>query len=128
MTSSYLEEWKTHKTTGNPPKGLFACGSCTSPSGDLYTYGGNDGYGQCGGLYKLSALKWTQISAECDPKGPMKKGNCGMKYFKEDKIAVIGGLGVPHGPLQPGASFVENLVFGWTNEIHVFDAKKCKYY
>ena len=124
----YLEKWKALKTTGSPPKGLFACGSCVSPSGDLYAYGGCDGLDRCGGLYKLSSLKWSQISAESDPKGPMKKSNCGMIYFKENKIAVIGGLGVPRGPLQPGASFVETIGIhiGWTNEIHVFDTKKCK--
>lgn len=130
VLDQYLEEWKALKTTGNPPKGLCFCGSCVSPSGDLYVYGGYDGTHFRGGLYKLSSLKWTQISAESDPNGPMKKGYCGMVHFGSDKVAIIGGYGLPHSPLQPGASFVMNkgvtVGYGWTNEIHVFDTNECE--
>ena len=102
-----------------------------SPNGDLYVYGGHDVSQFCGGLYKLSSLKWSQISAESDPLGPMKKSNCGMVCISSDKIAVIGGFGLSHGPLQPGASFTKDKRSadgrGWTNEIHVFDTKESEY-
>ena len=126
----YLEEWKALKTTGSPPKGLYAGGCCVSPSGDLYTYGGHDGSKWHGGLYKLSSLKWSQISADSDPNGPMRKAGCGMVFFYKSKLAIIGGYGLPHGPPQPGASFVKDKGYTngtvWTNEIHVIDTLECK--
>ena len=126
----YLEEWKALKTTGNPPKGLYAGGCCVSPSDDMYTYGGFDGPDRRGGLYKLSSLKWSQLSAESDPNGPMRKYGCGMVFFNKSKLAIIGGYGLPHGPPQPGASFVKDRGStdgsGWTNEIHVIDTLQCK--
>ena len=125
-----LEEWKALKTTGNPPKGLCDGGCCVSPSGDLYTYGGRDGSDRRGGLYKLSSLKWSQLSAESDPNGPMRKAACGMVFFNNSKLAIIGGYGLPRGSPQPGASFVKNKRStsgrGWTNEIHVIDTIECK--
>ena len=126
----YLEEWKALNTTGNPPKGLYVGGCCVSPSGDLYTYGGDDGSNWRGGLYKLSSLKWSQLSAEFDPNGPMRKSGCGMVFFNKSKLAIIGGYGLPHGPPQPGASFVKDKRYTngnrWTNEIQIFDTLECK--
>ena len=127
----YIEEWKALKTTGSPPQGLSIGGCCVSPSGDLYTYGGHDGFDVRGGLYKLSSLKWNQLSAESDPNGPMRKAECGIASFNKSKLAVIGGYGLPHGPPQPGASFVKDKRFtygtGWTNEIQVFNTIECKW-
>ena len=60
----YLEQWRQLKTTGSPLKGLYAGGCCVSPNGDLYVYGGLDGFIDRGGLYKLSSLKWTELSGE----------------------------------------------------------------
>ena len=127
----YLEQWRALKTTGSPPKGLYAGGCCVSPSGDLYVYGGHDGSGRCGGLYKLTSLEWSQLSTESDTNGPMKKGNCRMVCFSnKKKVAVIGGHGIPLGPPQPGSSFIKDKHFtdgrGWTNEIHIFDTDECK--
>ena len=127
----YLEEWKALKTTGSPPKRLYAGGCCVSPSDDLYTYGGHDGSNWRGGLYKLSSLKWNQLSAESDPSGPMRKVDCRIVFFNKSKLAIIGGYGLPHGPPQPGASFVKNKRFtdgqGWTNEIRIVDTIECKW-
>ena len=97
-------------------------------------YGGLDGsYHRRGGLYKLSSLKWSQLSGESDMHGPMKKGGCGMFWFNKNKVAIIGGYGQPPASLQPGASFIKEkdkrfAAFGegWTDEVHVFDADKCK--
>ena len=131
----YLEQWRQLKTTGSPPKGLSNGGCCVSPSGDLYVYGGWDGSTRRGGLYKLSSssLKWSQLSGESDVNdGPTKKSGCGMVCFKENKVAVIGGLGPPPAPLQPGASFIKRrmssggIPHGRTNEIQIFDTDKCK--
>ena len=130
----YLEQWRALKTTGSPPKGLCAGGCCFSPSGDLYVYGGLDEFGCLSGLYKLTSLEWSQLSAESDTNCPMSKSGCGMVCFNNSKkIAIIGGNGPfpSSGPPQPGSSFIKNEHFtdgcGWTNEIHFFDAEECKY-
>ena len=120
----YLEQWKELKTTGSPPKGLYAGGYCVSPSGDLYVYGGHGGSVACGGLYKLSSLKWSQLSGESAVNGPMKKHCCRIACFNKKKVVVIGGYGPQPATLQPGASFIKDKRYsghGWTNEIHTFD-------
>ena len=126
----YLEQWRKLKTTGNPPKGLYNGGYCVSPNGDLYVYGGFDGSFARGGLYKLSSLKWTQLSGESDVKGPMKKYTSKIVCFNNKKVAVIGDYGPPPISLQPGASFTKDKRYtsgyGWTNEIHIFDTDACK--
>ena len=126
----YLEQWRQLKTTGSPPKGQYSGGCCVSPSGDLYVYGGWDGYTARGGLYKLSSLKWSQLSGESDTNGPMKKYSCRMVCFNKKKVAVIGGYGPPHASLQPGASFIEDKRYtygeGYTDEIHVLDTDECE--
>ena len=126
-----LEQWRALKTTGSSPKGLYAGGCCVSPSGDLYVYGGTDGSVYHGGLYKLTSLEWSQLSAESDLNCPIKKSHCRMVCFSnKKKVAIIGGYGLPHGPPQPGSSFIKDKHFtdgrGWTNEIHIFDTDECK--
>ena len=105
--------------------------SCVSPSGDLYVYRGHDGFTFHGGLYKLSYLKWNQLSGESDVNGPMKKNACGMVCFNKKEIAIIGGYGPPPASLQPGASFIKDKRYtsgqGWTNEVHIFDIDECKF-
>ena len=126
----YLEQWRQLQTTGCPPKGLTGGGCCVSPGGDLYVYGGSDGYKDRGGLYKLSSEKWSQLSGESDVNGPMKKAGCEMVCFNKKKVAVIGGYGPPPASLQPGASFIKDKRYsdgeGWTNEIHTFDTNECE--
>ena len=130
----YLEQWKQLKTTGSPPKGLFHGACCSTPNGDLYVYGGRDRSSHYGGLYKLAMssqeLEWSQLSAESDPNGPMRKFGCGMVCFDSKKLAVIGGRGIPHGPPQPGSTFIKIEGHtdgrGYTNEIHFYDIEECK--
>ena len=126
----YLEQWRQLKTTGSPPKGLYGGGCCVSPSGDLYMYGGTDGSSGRGGLYKLSSLKWSQLSGESDVNSPMKKTGCGMVCFNKNKVAVIGGYGPPPASLQPGASFIKDKRYTdgpwYTNEVNIFNIDECK--
>ena len=126
----YLEQWRQLKTTGSPPKGLYGGGCCVSPSGDLYVYGGSDGSTTRGGLYKLSSLKWTELSGESDVNGPMQKEGCRIICFNMNRLAVIGGYGPPSASLQPGATFIKNKHctsgHGWTNEIHIFETDECE--
>ena len=132
----YLEQWRVLKTTGSPPKGLFHGACCSTPNGDLYIYGGHDGSHYQNGLYRLKLatssqeLEWSQVSVESDPNGPMRKAGCGMVCFDNKKLAIIGGKGIPHGPPQPGSTFIKVEGYtggrGYTNEIHFFDTEQCK--
>lgn len=130
----YLEQWRVLKTTGSPPKGLYRGGYCFTQNGNLYLYGGRDGsHCRSDGLYKLPVnseqLEWSQLSV-ASANGPMQKVGCGMVCFGKDKLAIIGGCGIPHGSPQPGSKFIENLEYtdgrGYTNEIHFFDIENCK--
>ena len=94
-------------------------------------YGGHDGSGRCGGLYKLTSLEWSQLSTESDTNSPMIKDGCRIVCFSnKKKLAIIGGYGLPLGPPQPGSSFIKDKRYtggyGWTNEIHIFDTDKRK--
>ena len=127
----YSEAWTPLRTTGSPPKGLYEVGCCVSPSGQLYVYGGIDGSRYCGGLYMFSSLReWKQLSSESDAGSPSLKSSCGVAFFDEKKIAVIGGYGKPPDTLQPGALFKRDERYtsgnGRFNEIHVFDTEECK--
>ena len=129
----YFEQWRQLKTTGSPPKGLYNGGCCVSPSGDLYMYaGGIGGSASRGGLYKLSSLKWTQLSEESDVKSPGRKHACAIACFNTKRVAVIGGYGPPSASLQSEATFIKDKRYangeGWTNEVHIFDADECGFH
>ena len=127
---SNSESWIKLNTSGSYPEGLFD-GASTSTSTALYTYGGADGAGQKGSLYKLdiSTLRWTQLASGTGsgPDSPMAKIGCQMVIY-EDTLVLFGGYGAPLGPIQPGAVHVKNTGFpddrGWTNELHCFDLKR----
>ena len=132
----YLEQWRALMTTGSPPKGLYYGACCSTTNGDLYVYGGRDESDPCyhGRLYKLAMtaqeVEWSQLSVESDPNGPMRKAGCGMVCFDNKKLAVIGGCGTPHGPPQPGSTFIKSKIHhdgrGYTNEFHFYDIEQCK--
>ena len=46
----------------------------------------------------------------------------------DNKLFLLGGAGIPSGPIQPGSEFIldeyANDGSGWTNEIHSFDLTK----
>ena len=127
----YLEQWRQLKTTGSPPVGFYNGGCCVSPNGDLFAYaGGTGGSASCGGLYKLSFLKWSWLSMQSDAKSPGNKHACAIICFNKKKVAVIGGYGPPPASLQPGATFIKDKRYtngeGWTNEVHIFDTDQCE--
>ena len=73
----------------------------------------------------VKILTWSQLCPAGTAGGPMRKAMCGMVHFHRDKLAVIGGYGIPTGPTQPGSTFIKDTTCtdgrGWTNEIHVFN-------
>ena len=126
----HSEVWYQRDTGGTPHPGLtFA--ACTSFGNRLFIYGGSyDGsVSNVNGVLScldLTSLIWSQLSlAGGTAGGPMRKVTCGIVHFHHDKLAVIGGKGIPTGPTPPGSSFIKDtrvtVGYGWTNEIHVFD-------
>ena len=122
----YLETWKKHPTTGVPPPGLYH-GACTSLLDSLYWFGGQDDSSYYNSLHRLdtTTLEWRELQPLNQAEGPMNKFGCGMVSFFQDQLAVFGGHGIPTGPTQPGARFIENTNLtdgsGWSNELHVFN-------
>ena len=54
----------------------------------------------------------------------MRKIWCGMVSFLQDQLAIFGGYGIPTGPIQPGATFIQRRIgssIGLSNELQVFD-------
>ena len=121
----YLEVWTQLNTAGTPHPGLILPG-CASYGEHVYMYGGTsnkfEGFLSC---LNVKTLTWSQLSPAGTAGGPMKKAACGIVHFHHDKLAVIGGYGIPTGPTQPGSSFIKDTRFtdgrGWTNEAHVFN-------
>ena len=122
----YLEVWSRLNTTGPPHPGLVYA-ACASSGEHVYMYGGvKDGYDGVLSCLNVKTLTWSWLSPEGGTAGgPMRKAYSGMVHFNDDKLVVIGGVGFPTGPTQPGSSFIREIRFtdgrGWTNEIHMFD-------
>ena len=120
----YSKTWVQRKTTGTPPPGL-ANGACTSISNKLYTYSGYGGGDSqyTGTLSQLdtSTMEWKLLTSDI---GPMKKQGARMIAVNDEQLAVLGGVGIPTSPTQPGSSFVRDGSSdgrGWTNEFHIFN-------
>ena len=125
----FLEKWKTKRTTGLAHPGLYA-GACTTVAEAIYYFSGFDSHSASNALHCLNSatLEWTQVHSPPAHDRPMRKLGCGMTaYHKDDttSLAVFAGHGIPHGPTQPGATFIQNTDFtdgsGWTNEFHLFN-------
>ena len=120
----FLEFWDKNKFNGVLPPGLFL-GACAYAGHHVYLYGGTDGLGHQSSLHQLDTRSWTwkQLSSA----GPMRKGWCGM-VAHDSKLVLFGGYGIPSGPTQSGAEFIENSRYtdgrGWTNDVHIFDLKE----
>ena len=124
------EVWCQLGTGGTPHPGLSRA-ACTSFGNHVFIYGGyweNMSSSISGSLscLDLRTLTWSQLSlAGGTAGGPMRMAACGIVHFHRDKLAVIGGYGIPTGPTQPGSAFIRDTRLtdgrGWTNEIHVFD-------
>ena len=122
-----LEVWRQLNTAGTPHPGLLSA-ACVSDGENIFTYGGSSGKRFEGVLSRLNleTLTWSQLSPETAG-GPMRKDGCGL-IIVQDKLVLIGGYGIPTGPIQPQATFVRNTKFtdgrGWSNEIHEFNTSQ----
>ena len=125
----YLEVWSQLNTAGTPHPGLRLA-ACASSGEHVYMYGGfsKGGFEGCLSCLNVKTLTWSRLSPWPEggtAGGPMRKADCGMVHFHLNKLAVIGGSGIPTGPTQPGSSLFRHTPAidgrGSTNEFHVFD-------
>ena len=124
----YAELWQREEVTGEPPaSGVYAAASA-SIDNDLFTFGGYDDIKWYNSLHKLkNGSQWIELSHQNRrPESPMAKFDAGM-IVQGDNLSVFGGYGIPHGPTQPGSSFIQHTRFtdgaGWTNEFHIYSLK-----
>jgi len=124
----YLEIWEQQSTSGVPP-GLYY-GTSVSLLDQLYSFGGFDGASYCNTLHMLdpTSLEWKQLQVLNQADGPMRKIGCGMVPYGQDRLALLGGFGIPIGPTQHGETFTKNTTStvgeGWSNELHSFNVKE----
>jgi len=125
----YQETWEQQPTSGVPPPGLYL-GTSVSLLDQLYSFGGFDGASRYNTLHMLdpTSLEWKQKRALNLADGPMRKSGCGMVPYRQDRLALFGGYGIPTGPTQPGATFTKNTRYtdgsGWSSELHIFNIRE----
>ena len=123
----HSELWKPITTQGVPPPGITSAGSAGSER-YLYTYGGRtEDHSLTGCLHRLDTKTstWYQLAAH-SADSPMKKCLSTIIVYK-NSVIVIGGRGIPDGPLQPGSKWTQlddDSGEGVTNEMHKFDITK----
>ena len=129
LYDSHTEVWQQKEVTGEAPvPGVYSAASA-SVSDDLFTFGGFDGSRFYNTLYRLKqATRWVELCPQNDrAESPMAKTGAGMVAFRNN-LAVFGGYGIPHGPTQPGSSFIKSVGDeGWTNEFHIYNLEDGMY-
>ena len=132
LTCTRTEVWQQKAVTGEAPApGVYSAASA-SVDDDLFTFGGVDGSRCYNSLHRLKhATQWFELCPQSGrAESPMAKSGAGMVAFGNN-LAVVGGYGIPHGPSQPGLSFIRNTGrtdgVGWTNEFHVYNLKDGMY-
>ena len=127
---SYTEVWQQKEVTGEAPAPGVHAAASASVDDDLFTFGGFDGSRDYNALHQLKhASQWIELCPQNDrAESPMGKSGAGMVAIG-DKLAVFGGYGMPHGPTQPGSSFIKygSGGEGWTNEFHMYNLKDGMY-
>ena len=124
MYDSYTEVWQQKEVTGEAPAPGMYLAASASVEDDLFTFGGLDGSRRYNALHVLKrATQWIELCPLNDrAESPMAKSGAGMVAFG-NILAVFGGYGTPHGPTQPGSSFIKRAGSdrGWTNEFHIYN-------
>ena len=129
---TYTQLWQQKVVTGEAPAPGVYFAASASVDDDLFTFGGRDENRWYNALHRLkNALQWIELCPQNkSPEAPMAKCGAGMVAFG-DNLAVFGGYGIPHGPIQPGSSFIRDTRFtvgrGWTNELHIYNLKDGMY-
>ena len=130
MFDAYTEVWQQKEVTGEAPApGVYGAASA-SLDDDLFTFGGHDGSRRYNLLHLLKdATQWVELCPQNDSaESPMAKSGARMVAFGSN-LAVFGGYGIPHGPTQPGSSFIRRAGGdgGWTSEFHIYNLEDGMY-
>ena len=132
MFDEYTESWQQKEVTGEAPASGVYTAASASVDDDLFTFGGFDGSRWFNALHVLKrATQWIELCPQNDrAESPMAKFGAGMVAFGNN-LAVFGGFGIPHGPTQPGSSFLRDTRYtdgsGWTNEFHIYNLEDGMY-
>ena len=121
----HTEVWQQRGSSGSPPPGVYGR-ACAAIGDSMYVSCGYDGSKYYSGLHEFdtTTLQWRDRTA---PEGPMRKIGCRMISYEGDKLALLGGFGIPTGPIQPGSQFIKyagSTGYGWTNEFHLFHTRE----
>jgi len=126
---TYTESWQQKEVTGEAPAPGVHLAASASVDDDLFTFGGVDSSRWFNTLHVLKhATQWVELCPQNDrAESPMAKSGAGMVAFGNN-LAVFGGYGIPHGPTQPGSSFIKDVGGrGWTNEFHIYNLEDGMY-
>ena len=122
------ELWLSRETTGPPHPGLIDPASLQI--GDVtYFFGGRDGKSYYNSLYQLDLeqLMWRNAQPRRTSHAPMRKSNCGMVSFGQEKLVLFAGYGFPSPRVHPGSIFIPNKIVtdgsGCCNEVHLYNTK-----
>ncbi|XP_036398651.1 kelch domain-containing protein 1 isoform X2 [Megalops cyprinoides] len=122
--------WETHAMGGEvPPSMSGTCGS--SLNGEMYIFGGCDDGGHTNQLYSVNLLDgmfmWRKVSSSGGvPPSPRDKLSC---WVYKDRLIYFGGYGRKllreldnsRSFIVDEASWIEEVFWGWNNEVHVFN-------
>ncbi len=127
-----VEEWQHKSTSGEAPPPMYQ-GACVAVGNTIYTCCGHDGTSYYNSVHVLDSSTWRSTCRTVRPtnpdQGPIPKLGCAMIAISNDKLALVGGWGIPTHPIQPGSTFVRTSSpdgRGLTNELHHFCTKKSK--
>ena len=129
VLDAYTEVWQQKEVTGEAPASGVHGAASASVGDDLFTFGGHDGSRWYNSLHLLEdATQWVKLCPQNNRvESPMAKYGAGMVAFGNN-LAVFGGYGIPHGPTQPGSSFIKGVGDrGWTNEFHIYNLEDGMY-
>ncbi len=130
VLDTLVEEWQHKSTSGEAPPPMYD-GACAAVEHMLYTCCGYNGTSFCNSVHVLEdSSQWRTVRPTNPDQGPIRKSGCAMISISNDKLAVVGGYGIPTHPIQPGSTFIRNTSFtngrGWTNELHFLSTKRSK--
>ena len=93
-----------------------------------YTYGGFWKYGHAVHELNLETMVWRRLEPQNREDGPMIMKQCiGMVACGDEALCVFSGHGIDTGQHQPGATYQRDPMGCGTNELQIFNTKKCEY-
>ena len=126
----YTELWEAQQSTGEAPVPHMRAAASASVETQFFMYGGQDSDDKfLDSLHQLNArtYNWRKLSPRsAKGESPMPKEGAAIVAYGND-LALLGGYGLPHTPIQQGSSFIKDTHFsdgrGWTNEFHICNLK-----